>query len=56
MNSLIINKKKYVVLEQEKYEQLQKQAAQKTASAQKMTLAKGKLHSYKLVNKWAKGK
>ena len=38
MNSLIINKKKYIVIEQEKFEELQQRAAQKTTSAQKLTL------------------
>ena len=56
MNSLIINKKKYIVIEQEKFEELQQRAAQKTTSAQKLTLLKGKLHAYKLVDKWGKGK
>jgi len=56
MDTLTIDKKKFVVMEQKEYEKLQLLAAQKTASAKKLSLAAGKKHAYKLIDKWAKGK
>jgi hypothetical protein len=56
MNTLILNKKKYVVVEQEKFEELQLEAARKTEPVKKLSLAKGKQHAYKLIDKWAKEK
>jgi len=56
MDTLTIDKKKFVVIEQEEYNKLQLLAAQKTVPVKKMTLAVGKKHAYKLIEKWAKGK
>jgi len=56
MDTLTIDKKKFVVIEQEEYNKLQLLAAQKTVPVKKMTLAAGKKHAYKLIEKWAKGK
>ena len=43
-------------MEQKEYEKLQLLAAQKIAPAKKLSLAAGKKHAYKLIDKWAKGK
>ena len=56
MNTIILDKRKYVVIEQEKFEELQLQAARKTKPVNKLSLAKGKQHAYKLIDKWAKEK
>ncbi|HEX8277139.1 MAG TPA: hypothetical protein VF540_00530 [Segetibacter sp.] len=56
INTIILDKKKYVVVEQEKFEELQLEAARKTEPVKKLSLAKGKQHAYKLIDKWAKEK
>lgn len=56
MNTLILNKKKYVLIEQRDFEKLQLKAAQKSEPAKKLSLNKGKQHAYKLIDAWAKGK
>jgi hypothetical protein len=56
MTEILIDKKKYVVIEQKEFDRLQLLAAQKTAPAKKLSLAAGKKHAYKLIDKWAKGK
>lgn len=56
MNTIILDKKKYVVIEQEKFEDLQLEAARKTEPVKKLSLTKGKQHAYKLIDKWAKEK
>jgi hypothetical protein len=56
MGILTINKKKFVVIEQKEFDKLQLLAAQKTAPAKKLSLAAGKKHAHKLIDKWAKGK
>jgi hypothetical protein len=56
MNTLLIDKKKYVLLEQKAFEKLQVQAASKAMPAKKISLAKGKKMAYNLIDKWAKGK
>ncbi|MEP6950203.1 MAG: hypothetical protein ABI863_13040 [Ginsengibacter sp.] len=56
MGTLTIDKKKFVVIEQKEFDKLQLLAAQKTASARKFSLAAGKRHAYKLIDKWVKGK
>lgn len=56
MSTLIIDKKKFVVIEQKKYDKLQLLAAHKTTPAKKLSLAAGKKHAHKLIDKWAKGK
>lgn len=56
MNTLVIDKKKYVVISQDDYEKLMKQAASSSTTARKLSLAEGKKMAYALINKWHKGK
>jgi hypothetical protein len=56
MNTIVLDKKKYVVVEQKEYNKLIKKAASKTASARKMSLAEGKKFAYALIDKWHSGK
>ncbi len=56
MNTIILDKKKYVVVEQERFEELQLKAAQKTEPVKKLSLPKGKQRAYKLIDSWAKEK
>ena len=56
MGTLTIDNKKYVVIEQEKFDKIQLLAAQKSLPVKKLTLEEGKKHAYKLVDTWAKGK
>ncbi len=56
MNTLIIDKKKYVVIPQEDYQKLMKKAAINTPSARKLSLAEGKRMAYSMIDKWHKGK
>ncbi len=56
METITINKKKYVVVEQKMFEQLQAKAAAKSEPQKKLSLAAGKKHAYKLIDEWAKGK
>ncbi|MEO8416266.1 MAG: hypothetical protein ABI472_21575 [Ginsengibacter sp.] len=45
-----------MVIEQKEFDKLQLLAAQKTAPARMLSLAAGKRHAYKCIDKWAKGK
>lgn len=56
METLTIDKKKFVILEQSVFDKLQLLAAKKITPAKKITLNAGKKHAYKLIDKWAKGK
>lgn len=56
MCTVVIDKRKYVIVEQKAYEKLQVLAAQKTTAVKKMPLAAGKKRAYKLIDAWAKGK
>jgi len=56
MGTLIIDNKKFVVLQQKEYDKLQLLAAQKTQPAKKLSLAAGKKLAFNLIDKWAKGK
>ena len=56
METLILDKKKFVVIEQNEFDKLQLLDAKKTTPAKKLTLAAGKKHAYKMIDKWAKGK
>ena len=56
MDTLTIDKKKFVVIEQNEFDKLQLLAAQKIRPAKKISLATGKKHAYKLIDKWAKEK
>ena len=54
MGTLTIDKKKFVVLEQKEFDRLQLLTAQKTPPAKKLSLAAGKKHAYKLIDKMGK--
>ncbi len=56
MTQLVIDKKKYVLIPEKEYQALQLQAALKTNSRKKLSLAAGKKHAYKLIDKWTKEK
>lgn len=56
MGTLVIDKKKFVVIDQKEFDKLQLLAAQKTAPAKKLSLAAGRKDAHKLIDKWAKGK
>jgi hypothetical protein len=56
MNTLIIDKKKYVVVGQREYDKLLKKAAVKKSTARKLSLTEGKKLAYKLIDKWHKEK
>ena len=56
MNKLIINKKKYVVVEQKEYDRLVEKAASKRPVARKLSLNEGKKLAYKLIDNWHKEK
>lgn len=54
MNTLIIDRKKYVVIGQREYENLLEKAAFKKPSARKLSLTEGKKLAFKLIDKWHK--
>ncbi|WP_190277384.1 hypothetical protein [Taibaiella lutea] len=54
METITLSNKKYVVVEQKKFEKLQTLAAQKMPSHKKLSLNEGKKYAYKLIDKWAK--
>ncbi len=56
MENITINKKKFVVIEQKELDKLQLLAAQKATPVKKLSLAAGKKHALKLIDKWAKEK
>ena len=56
MTTIVLDKKKYVLVEQKAFEKIQEKAALKNPSSKKLSLLQGKKHSYKLIDKWAKGK
>jgi len=56
MGTLTIDNKKFVVIEQKKFDKIQLLAAQKSSPVKKLTLAAGKKHAYKLIDTWSKGK
>jgi hypothetical protein len=55
MGTLIIDKKKFVVIEQKDFDKIQLLAAKKTAPVKKLTLTAGRKHAHKLIDEWAKG-
>ena len=55
MGTLTIDNKNFVVIEQKEFDKIQLLAAQKTSPVKKLTLAVGKKHAYKMIDKWAKG-
>jgi hypothetical protein len=56
MSTFTVDKKKFVVIEQKKFDKLQLLAAKKATPVKKLSLAAGKKHAYKLIDTWAKGK
>jgi hypothetical protein len=56
MNTLVIDKKKYVVVEQKEYDRLVEKAASKSSTARKLSLDEGKKLAYKLIDRWHKDK
>jgi hypothetical protein len=56
MNTITLDKKKYVIIEQAKFEEIQLEAARKVEPVKKLSLAKGKQLAYKLIDKWVKEK
>jgi hypothetical protein len=56
MNTIVIDKKKYVIVPQGEYESLVTKAASKATPARKLSLSQGKKLAHKLIDKWAKGK
>jgi hypothetical protein len=56
METLTIANKKFVLIEQKEFDRIQLQAAKKAEPVRKLSLAAGKKHAYKLIDKWAKGK
>ena len=56
MDTLTIDKKKFVVIGQKEFDKIQLLAAQKNIPVKKLSLAAGKKRAYKLIDKWAKGK
>ena len=56
MTRIKIENKKYVLLTEEKYHALQKQAALKSKAEPTFTIEEARAHSKKLIHKWAKEK
>jgi len=54
MTTVTINNKKFVLIEQKKFETLQLIAAQKATPSKKLSLAAGKKHALQLIKKLAK--
>jgi hypothetical protein len=52
MDSVVIDKRKYVLLKQDEYNKLIERAARKNVPARKLTLSAGKKLAYSLVEKW----
>ena len=52
MGTLTIDNKKYVVIEQEKFDEIQLLAAQKSSPVKKLTLAAGKKLAFKQIEKF----
>ena len=55
METLTIENKKFVVIEQKKFDKIELLAAQKFGPVKKLTLAGGKKYAYKLIDTWTKG-
>ncbi len=56
MTTIEIEKKKYVLLPQQEYFNLQKKAVLKTPTEKPMTVAAARAYSKKLIHQWAKEK
>ncbi|HKC36332.1 MAG TPA: hypothetical protein VKB95_09735 [Chitinophagaceae bacterium] len=53
MTSIVIDKKKYVLVPEKEYQALQKKAALKTKTEKLLTVAQARAYSKKLIRKWA---
>ncbi len=53
MTEIVIDKKKYVLVPQKDYVQLQKRASLKTKSQKILSVADARQYSKKLIKKWA---
>ena len=53
MTVVTIDKKKYVIVPEKQFKQLQKKAAGKNTSQKLYSLAEGKAIAYKMIEKWA---
>jgi hypothetical protein len=53
MTSIVIDKKKYVLVPEKEYQALQKKAALKTKSEKLLTVEQARAYSKKLIRKWA---
>lgn len=56
MNTITIDKKKYVLIPEKEYEELIVKAAKKSSPGKKLSLATGKKLAYKMIDKGAKEK
>jgi hypothetical protein len=56
MTSIVIDKKKYVLVPEKEYQALQKKAALKTRPQKLLTVEQARTYSKKLIRKWASGK
>lgn len=56
MTEITIEKKKYILISEKEYQQLQKKAALKTKPEDILTLKQAREYSKMLIHKWAKEK
>jgi len=53
MTSIVIDKKKYVLVPEKQYQALQKKAALKTKTEKLLTVEQARAYSKKLIRKWS---
>ncbi len=53
MTSIVIDKKKYVLVPEKEYQALQKKAALKSKAQNLLTVEQARAYSKKLIRKWA---
>lgn len=56
MTEILIDKKKYVLIPQKNYQELQKKAALKTRPEKTFSIEEARAYSKKLIRKWAAAK
>ncbi len=56
MTTVVIDKKKYVILSEKEYQTLQKKAALKSKPEKLLSIASARTRSKKLISKWANEK
>jgi hypothetical protein len=56
MTEILIDKKKYVLIPQKNYQELQKKAALKTKPEKTFSIEDARAYSKKLIKKWAAAK